>query len=418
MKRGLVILLALLASTFLAHFFMQEDAGYALIHFRGYALETSVLGLALFAILAYIAVRLIVRSLTSVSDLGRAAGKYQKNRSRKKMTRGLIELAEGNFERGERLLAESARQSETPVVNYLAAARAAQEQGAADRRDNWLMMAYENDADSGRAVLLTQAELQVRDEDFERALATLRKLEEQSPGHPQGLALLAQIYERLGDWPSLRELLPQLRKRKALPPEAINRLAQRTWGTLLTHDSAGGDVVNLQRQWQQVPKKLKTDPVLRRDYVAALNRAGEPELAEQAIRKMLRKEWDAGLIDLYGTLENTDAAKSLSYVQGWLKTRPDDPALLLAAGRLAMRAGQHDQAKEYLEACLKADPNPAAYQTLGALLTEAGEADEAAAAFRSGLALATGRIESTLPTLTTDSPDKAEPADATAKNAG
>ncbi|MDH3647043.1 MAG: tetratricopeptide repeat protein [Gammaproteobacteria bacterium] len=412
MKRGLLIIIALVASTFLAHFFMK-DAGYALVNFRGYAIETSVLGLVLFAILGYVAVRLVIRSLTSVSDLGRAAGRYQKNQSRKKLTRGLIELAEGNYARGERLLAESAPKSDTPVLNYLNAARAAQEQGAADRRDNWLMMAYENDKDSGRAVLLTQAELQTADEDYERALATLRKLEEQSPGHPQGLALLATIYERVGDWDNLRELLPQLRKRKAMSREGIDKLSQRTHATLLGHDSAKGNVMGLQRQWQKIPKKLRTDPVLSRDYVVALNRAGDQELAEQTIRKVLKKGWDPELMSLYGELENVDAKKSLAYVQGWLKSRNDDPSVLLAAGRLAMRAGQPDDASKYLERCVEVDPTPAAYQALGALLAEAGKGDEAAEAFRNGLALATGRVESTLPTLTAAGQDEKSGQDGT-----
>ncbi|MBT8136986.1 MAG: tetratricopeptide repeat protein [Gammaproteobacteria bacterium] len=398
MKRGLLIMIALVASTFLAHFFMK-DTGYALVHFRGYAIETSLLGLLLFGILAYVAVRLVTRSLTSVSDLGRAAGRYQKKRSRSKLTRGLIELAEGNYARSERMLAESAHKSDTPVLNYLHAARAAQEQGATDRRDNWLMMAYENDVDSSRAVLLTQAELQSRDGDYERALATLRKLEEQSPGHPQGLALLARIYERLGDWDNLQELLPQLRKRKALPVDDIDQLAQRTWATLLTHDGETGDVTGLQRQWQKVPKKLKSDPIVLRDYVEALHRAGEHALVEQTIRKALKKNWDPALLNIYSELENVDTARSLAFVQGLLKSRGDEPQLLLAAGQLALRAGQAGEARTYLEKSIRLDPSPDAYQTLGAVLAETGDAEDSASAFRKGLALATGRVESTLPAL-------------------
>lgn len=411
MIRGLILILMLVLSAFLAHYFMGADNGYVLVHFRGYAIELSVPGLILFAILAYVAVRMIVRSLTSVSDLGRAAGRYQKNRARKRLTQGLIELAEGNYARGERLLAESAHKSDTPVLNYLNAARAAQEQGAVDRRDNWLMLAYENDPDSSRAVLLTQANLQTQDEDYERALATLRKLEEQSPGHPQGLALLATIYERLGDWESLRELLPQLSKRKALSSDAIKLLSQRTHGTLLSDDSAQGDVVGLQRQWQQIPKKLKADPVLSRDYVIALNRAGDQELAEQTIRKVLKKDWDPELVGLYGELENIDFGKALSHVKGWIKKRPDNAALLLAAGRLAMRSDQATEAALFLQQSINIEPSPAAYQALGAALDETGNDEEAAKAFRSGLALATGKREDLLPTVTTASADQSAAAE-------
>lgn len=409
MKRGLLLLTGLVGATFAAHFFMA-DPGYVLVNFRGVAIELSVPGLLLFAVLAYVLVRLVIRLLRSPFDLGRATGRYRNKRARTKLTRGLIESAEGNHARAERMLAESAHGSETPVLNYLGAATAAQEQGATDRRDNWLMMAYESDAEAAGAVLLTQARLQASEGDHERALASLRKLEETTPGHPQGLALLARIYSELGDWESLRAILPQLRKRKALPVEKIEALSQQAWTRLLEHDGARGDVMSLQRQWQAAPKKLRNDPRFLRDYVVALNRAGEPSLAEQIIRARLKKHEDAELVDLYSRLEEPDAKLMLANAEGWLRSRPEDPALLVAAGRLALRSGEHDKARKYLETAIELDPSVAAYQTYGAVLTETGATEEAARAFRQGLALATGRIETTLPVVVAK--DGAETAEA------
>ena len=415
MTRGLILVIVLALATFVANFFMQ-DPGYVLLHFRGYAIELSVPGLVLFALLAFVALWLVMRAVRSPFDLGRAAGRYRKNQARNKLTRGLVEAAEGNYARAERLLAEGARKSDTPVLNYLNAARAAQEQGATDRRDNWLMMAYESDEKSGRAVLLTQAQLQMRDSDYESALATLRKLEENAPGHPQGLALLAGIYKQLGDWENLKELLPQLRKRKALPPAEIEALAENAWARLLEHDSSTGDLSRVQQHWQAVPKKLKGSPALFRDYVAALDRAGHQLQAEQAIRKALKKQFDPELVELYSQLDNIDGSMLLGNVQNWLKSRPEEPALLLAAGRLSLRAGLHEDAGRYLETALKVDPSPGAYQAYGALLAESGEAEEAAGAFRKGLAMATGNTESTLPAVTAKpAPEEAtsDAADAT-----
>lgn len=408
MKRGLLLLIGLVGATFAAHFFLS-DPGYVLVNFRGYAIELSVPGLALFAIVAYFAVRLAIRLLRSPFDLGRATGRYRKDRARNKLTRGLIEAAEGNHARAERLLAEAAHRSDTPVLNYLGAARAAQALGATERRDNWLMMAYESDAEAASAVLLTQAQLQAGEGDHERALATLRKLEETAPGHAQGLALLADIYVQLGDWEHLREILPQLRKRKALPPARIEALTQQAWSRLLEHDGARGDVMSLQRQWQAAPKTLRNDTQFVRDYVAALNRAGEQALAEQIMRTRLKKHYDDELVDLYSRLEEPDAKVMLGHVEGWLRARPEQPAALVAAGRLALRAGEHDKARKYLETALAIDPSAGAYQVYGAVLTQTGATDEAAKAFRQGLALATGRIETTLPVVV-DPPEEDDAA--------
>lgn len=417
MKRGLLLLVGIIGATFAAHFFL-EDPGWVLVNFRGYELRLTVPGLLLFGVLAYIAVRLVIRLLRSPFDLGRATGRYRKSRARTKLTRGLIEAAEGNHARAERLLAESAHRSDTPVLNYLGAARAAQEQGAADRRDNWLMMAYESDAESARAVLLTQAQLQAREGDHERALATLRKLEESAPGHPQGLALLADIYREVGDWENLREILPQLRKRKALPAARIDELTTLAWARLLEHDGARGDVMSLQRQWQSAPKALRSDTAMVRGYAAALNRAGEQTLAEQIMRTRLKKHYDPELVDAYSRLEQIDPKIALGHCEGWLRSQPEEPALLVACARLALRAGEHDKARKYIETAIEIDPSAAAYQVYGAVLAETGATDEAGKAFRKGLALATGRIETTLPVVVeppTD--DETAPRDDTAEPA-
>ena len=73
----------------------------------------------------------------------------------------MIEVAEGNFARGERLLARAASTSDSPLFNYLQAARAAHLQNSDDRRDEWLRLAYQEIPEAANAVLLTQAEFQL-----------------------------------------------------------------------------------------------------------------------------------------------------------------------------------------------------------------------------------------------------------------
>jgi uncharacterized protein HemY len=50
--------------------------------------------------------------------------------------------------------------------------------GQDERRDRWLRQAYENLPEAANAVLLTQAELQLDQAQYEPALATLRQIEE------------------------------------------------------------------------------------------------------------------------------------------------------------------------------------------------------------------------------------------------
>ena len=86
MKFGIIVVLALFASAFAAHFLLA-DPGYVVINFRGYTVEMSVpvlLGLALLLVFAIWAIRKIV---LAPRRLGEAAGRYRSARSGQKLTR-------------------------------------------------------------------------------------------------------------------------------------------------------------------------------------------------------------------------------------------------------------------------------------------------------------------------------------------
>ena len=128
MKLGIYVVVALLISAFAAHFLLANP-GYVLIDFRDYKVEMSVPVLVFFIALLMFAVWLIRRILIAPRLLGEAAGRYRAGRAGQKLTRGMIEVAEGNFARGEKLLARAAHSSDSPLFNYLQAARAAHLQG-------------------------------------------------------------------------------------------------------------------------------------------------------------------------------------------------------------------------------------------------------------------------------------------------
>ncbi len=196
MKFGLTVVIALVVSALTAHFLLQ-DPGYVVIEFRNYLIEMSVPILVAIVVLIIICVWLLVKLFRAPKKLGEAAGRYKTGRAGQRLTRGMIEVAEGNFAKGERLLARAAKVSDAPLLNYLQAARAAHLLGQDERRDNWLKEAYEQTPEAANAVLLTQAELQLDQGQYEQALATLRRLEENSPNHRHALALLGRLYFRL-----------------------------------------------------------------------------------------------------------------------------------------------------------------------------------------------------------------------------
>lgn len=383
MKFGLLVIIALVISALAANLLLA-DPGYVVISFRGYLIEMSVPVLLALFFLTIVSAWLIVKLFRAPRKLGEAAGRYRTGRAGQKLTRGVIEVAEGNFAKGERLLARSADVSDAPLLNYLQAARAAHLLGEDERRDRWLREAYENLPEAANAVLLTQAELQLDQAQYEPALATLRQIEENSPNHSHALALLGRLYYRLEDWPHLSELLPKLRKYGRLDDATLTRWSLRAHQEHLELSADGEAVL---AAWKNVSKDQRKDLSLLETYYSSLIRTGLHALAEKELAADLRREWRPELVRLFGIVEGSDAPRQLKKAENWLRNHSDDAELLLAAARLCLRNELWGKARSYLETVISIRPTPEAYQDYGRLLNRLGENDAAAEAYRAGLDL-------------------------------
>ncbi len=398
MRAGLWGVAAVFLGAFAAHFLLR-DRGYVLVNFLGYVIEMSVPVLVLVLAGAYFAVRLLLALWRAPRRLGEVVAERRLRRAGEKLTRGLIHMAEGDWSRGERLLARSVRGTDSPLIHYLMAARAAQLQGSDERRDDWLKLAYEELPEAETAVLLTQAELQLEHSDHERALATLRRIQEAHPDHPVALALLARIYHALKDWERLLALAPQLADARMDNEELESIIAAALESCTAKQDITRVDV---DRLWGRLPAALRKAPRLIALQGLALNSLGQGEEAEKKIRLALKRGWEENLVLAYGRVRGAKADKQLLQAEQWLRDRPEDAALLLTAARLCMVLELWGKARSYLETSLALAPRTEAYALYGRLLDQFGEADNAALAFRSGLSLVVGSGED-LPAL--GSPD-------------
>jgi len=398
MKFASIVVVAVILSAFAAHFLLG-DPGYVAINFRGYLIEMSVPVLLGLAVLLVMSVWLIRRLVQAPKRLGEAAGRYRSGRAGVKLTRGMIEVAEGNFARGEKLLARAAGTSDAPLFNYLQAARAAHLQGKDERRDEWLKLAYEHTPEAANAVLLTQAELQLDREQYEQALATLRRIEENSKDHSHALALLGRLYFRLKDWEHLAEILPRLQKQGRVKQETLDKWAIRVHTENLDNAADGEAVL---AEWKLVTKRLRGNTALLDAYYMNLMRVGLHDKAEKDLSAALKAEWRAPLVRLYGLVEGPDPSKQLKRAEGWLTRHDEDVGLLLAAARLCLRNELWGKARSYLETVIALRPTPEAYQEYGRLLTQLGETDAAADAYRQGLGMVAASPLTAIPHLEPD----------------
>ena len=405
MKFGLIVIATLVASAFAAHFLLQ-DPGYVVISFRGYLVEMSVPVLVALILFLLVLIWMILKLIRAPRRLGEAASRFRSGRSGQRLTKGMIEVAEGNFAKGERLLARTAHRSDAPLLNYLQAARAAHLLGHDDRRDNWLRQAYEQTPEAANAVLLTQAEFQLDQDQFEQALATLRKLEENTPKHARALVLMGRLYYRLEDWSHLAELLPKLKKHAHMDPATLAEWSLRVHSEKLLQ-AADGNTVAI--EWQAIPRADRKDDSLREIYFASLIRTGMHEKAEKELAQELKHNWRGPLVNLYGLAEGPDTTRQLKRAETWLRDRGEDVNLLLASARLCLRAELWGKARSYLETVISIRPSSEVFKVYGRLLSQLGDTEAAAEAYREGLNLVSKSSGPSLPRLEADRSLPAEP---------
>lgn len=388
MRTLIVAFLGLLFAVIMT-LWVKEDNGYVLVGYGQWTVEGSLalflLAGGLLFILSYIMLRTLARLWTMPERLHHWNQRRIASKSRYSLTQGLVELAEGNWKQAERQLLRHAAQSETPLLNYLAAARAAQLQGEDERRDDYLQLAHQAMPSAEMAIGLTQAELQLAHEQYEQALATLTHIRGLSPKHAYVLTLLKRLYVNLGEWDKLEQLLPDLQKRKLVGAEEYHELEFKIYRERMA--SIRSDPDALEQLWQKVPRPIRQDRDFIRNYVGLLVEVDEGHRALPLITTSLQRQWDPELVRLYGRITTDNLSNQLSTAESWLKERPRDPDLLLSLARLCLQNRLWGKARSYLEASIGISPKVEAYQELGLLLERMDEPAKALECFRTGLSL-------------------------------
>jgi HemY protein len=208
-----------------------------------------------------------------------------------------------------------------------------------------------------------------------------------APRHDYVLMLLARAYYELEDWPALVGILPDVRRKKLLKESRLRDMELAGYGGLL--EQSTGSQQGFEKAWSGVPKTLQSDPAMMRCYFDLMARqrwysAG----AEQMLLKSLDSRWDDALIEIYGLLEAGDANAQLARAEKWLDDFGHNESLLLALGRISMRARLWGKAQGYFEASIGARPTPAACLALAELFEkQLQQPDKAAEYYQQGLKL-------------------------------
>ncbi len=387
------VIAALFASVGIAWLF-REDPGSVWIEMPGQPfMEMSFVVFVVILLLTFLVLYWAFRALGSSWRAPRTLARQREQRAQKLLVRGMQQLIEGRWWAAQKAFSESAEAGGASALNLIGAAQAAHHLNDSMRRDGYLRKAANLPERDALAVKLVQAEILMDSHQLTEAGDLLQQLYHQHSGNARALTLLARVYQQLGQWQDLRDIMPQIQKKKALSEQQSLELQRDMYQALLSEAAHRGALQELHTLWDEIPESLRTDEVLLIDYVGHLrdnNAAGE---AEALLRGALQRRWSDKFAVAYGQIGRGDAFAQLQVAEGWSQQHADNSYLLLTLGRLAKRCRQYEKARDYLERSIGIMPSPDAYQELGDLLEQTDDKAMANQCYRTGLRLAAGQPE-------------------------
>ncbi|WNW12791.1 heme biosynthesis protein HemY [Pseudomonas sp. DTU_2021_1001937_2_SI_NGA_ILE_001] len=403
MKRFYVLLFIAIAVAALIGVAMAEHTGYVLISYQSFRFESSLwaaLGLLLLVWLLVVVVRGLIGLLTTSGGLVNPwSRRNRRRRVQMAVSQGQMDLAEGRWASAQRHLQRAAEADPQPLLYYLGAARAANEQGRYEECDTLLERALQRQPQAELAIALSHAQLQQDRGDTDGALVTLTAMHERHPHNPQVLRQLQRLHQVRGDWSALIRLMPELRKDKVLPPAELAELERRAWGQNLSlapwREGEGAQATGLaalDQAWKALSSAQRQEPALVLAYAEQLRRLGAEAQAEEVLRAALKRGYDSHLARLYGLVRGADNSRQLQAAEGWLKAHADDPSLLLTLGRICLQGRLWGKARDYLESSLRLQPNPETCAELARLLAQLGETERSNQLFQQGLGMLDERL--------------------------
>lgn len=390
MIRLLLVLLLVFALGTGAAYYLRAENGYVLIAFGHWMLETSLIGFVAATLLLVVTLMLLIRFVSAglrlPSSVRAALDARRRRRAQAGFASGVALWLAGRDARAEVALTRRAADHDQAHLGYLLAARAAQAQGEPTRRDHYLrQVAQADDPLGNEALALFQAEVAESEGDLAAAREALEQLRARDAGHPRVLLTLADLYERIHDWPALLALLREHPRASAWSAEQWQARLERAVAGLCANAERLEEVKTL---WAGLSRAQRKLPALRLAYATACARLNAEAEALAVIEQGLDQGWEPELALLFMRMEPADPVAALSRVEQWLQRHGEQPELLLAAAATCRRNKLWGKARSYLDVLVERAPSPAAHLEYGRLCLDLDQPEDARRHFAAGLELA------------------------------
>ncbi|MBU1294078.1 MAG: heme biosynthesis protein HemY [Gammaproteobacteria bacterium] len=384
MRKLLFLLVIMMAVGGVLGLLMRQDSGYVLVAYNGVTVETSLWVLVVAMVIALFVLswvkRILFIALRPSNSLAKVTGNLAQKRASRNTIRGMLELVGGNWNKAEKLLTNSAEKVPYPLINYIGAAYAASEQDEHERSKALLRSAHKSTPEAEFAIGFAQSQIQIKQEHYEGALASLLRLQKLKPKHKQVLKMLVTVYKQLKDWDALLTLTPILKKDGIFDDDNMLELERNAFLALLDkikfRNKLGQNKKELVAEVENLWNKLDTlsqDDRMRQLYAHTLIHFGDDAKAESFIRNSLNNRWSEELVYEYGNIKQDNPKKLLTHCENWLKKEPASANLYLVCGRLSQSMMLWGKARDYYEQALSLDTQNEALAELSRLLKAMGD---------------------------------------------
>lgn len=353
----LVIVVAIVAGPMLS-----GHQGKIIVEVAGYSIKSSVTAFGIMLCLLLAVLATIYWFLKRIFNFSSATKNWffdsKEARSERMTQAAMLKLIEGDYERAEKLLANSAKNAAQPMVNYLLAAESAQRRNDLINTNQYLEHATEVAGSDQLPVEITRIRIQLAHGAFEAARTGIDKLLNEHPRHPEVLRLAQKTYLASGAYSSLLDLLPVLRKLSIYSDDEIDRIQEQAYIGVMQKELENEGTDGLKRWWNNLPRKTRNNSELR---VAAANKFIEyqdHETAEQIILEGLKQEYNESLILLMPKLNSSHLDVLEQTLWKLIKKHGATPLLNSTLAQLLIQHGDWKSASERLHQALEQHPNP------------------------------------------------------------
>ncbi len=361
-----LLLLAILAAAWVTPALLRNP-GMIQIELLGYQVQMTAIAAGILLVVLFVVLWLIYAVFKAPN---KAVKSIKAHGSRKKFARGLLALSEGKWAQAEKLLVQSVKQSPTPELSYMAAARAAVSQHKIEQAEQYLNQA-EAVIDNPLTVDLTRCEIWLKTGQADKAMPLLDLILKTYPNNPRAVHLLTQATQQQGQWQQLENILPKAEKLQIISPEQAKTLKTQVTESRFEDLQNSDELMSL---WHSLNKKQQNHYLL--SFCQHGMRVGAYQAVTEQIEKAQKNQFRDHLVDLWSKLPH-NLNHRLKIAEKWLSSHPSNSHVLMCNAKLQMAKKQWDQAESLLLKNLTINPNPETNQLLGQVYQEQQQPEKA-----------------------------------------